>query len=196
MSRANAAGSSITDTISVKPVVNLHGGQPPVWKFPEMTAETFKAGEMLCLSGAAATRTGITTPPVDASGYGIIGFAAEDAAGAISSFRAVYIATPATIFCGNIWHSTSASAQTAASDVGKCYGLTTVSAAATIGGTKTFIDKAKTAMSTVLVRVVGLHEQDAVPSFYGKAYFTVLQPACQFYNAYTWNTSGNPGLLV
>lgn len=189
MSRTNAAGSSITDLIGVSPVVKIDGGQPAVWAFPELSAESFRAGEMVCLSGAAATRTGITTPPTDASGYGILGFAADNAAGVISSFKGVYIATPETIFVGNVYHATSASAQTAASDLGKCYGLTSLSG-------RTGVDKGKTAMSTVLCRVVGLHEQDAVPSFYGKVYFTVIQPACQFYNAYTWNTSGNPGLLV
>ena len=196
MSRTNSAGSSITDIVSIKPAVKMDGGQPAVWKFPEMSAETFKAGEMVCLSGAAATRTGITQPPTDASGFGIIGFAAEDALGAISSFRAVYIATPETIFVGNIWHSTSASAQTAASDLGKTYGLTSVSAAAAIGGTHTFVDKAKTAVSTVMVRVVGLHEQDTVPSFYGRVYFTVLTTANQLYNTKTWNTSSQADLLV
>ena len=196
MSRLNSAGSSLTDTVSIKPAVKLDGGQIPTWKFPEMSAETFKAGEMVCLSGAAATRTGVTVPPTDASGYGIIGFAAEDALGAISSFRAIYIATPETIFVGNMWHSTSASAQSAASDLGKTFGLTTVSGASTIGGTKTFIDKAKTAVSTVMVRVVGLYEQDTHPSFYGRAYFTVLQTANQLYNTKTWNTSSQADLLV
>lgn len=189
MSRTNSAGSSITDLIGVTPAVKMDGGQAPVWRFPEMAVETFKKGEMLCLSGAAATRTGITTPPVDASGYGIIGFAAEDAAGAISSFRAVYIATPETIFVGNVQHSTSASAQTAASDLGKIYGLTTLSG-------KTAVDKSKTAVSTAMCRVVGLHEQDAVPSFYGKVYFTVLNTANQLYNTKTWNTSSQADLLV
>ncbi len=196
MSRLNVNGSSITDTASVAPAVKMDGGQPAVWRFPEMSAEIFKKGEMVCLSGAAATRTGITTPPVDASGFGIIGFAAEDALGAISSFRAVYIATPETVFVGSVWHSTSASAQTAASDLGKTYGLTSVSAASTIGGTKTFVDKSKTAVSTVMVRVVGLHEQDAVPSFYGRVYFTVLNTANQLYNTKTWNTSSQADLIV
>lgn len=189
MSRLTANGSSITDLIGVTPVVKMDGGQPPVWKFPEMSAETFKAGEMVCLSGAAATRTGITTPPVDASGYGIIGFAADDAAGAISSFRAVYVATPETIFVANVQHSTSASAQTAASDLGKTFGLTSLSG-------RTAVDKAKTAVSTVMCRVVGLHEQDAVPSFYGRVYFTVLNTANQLYNTKTWNTSSQADLLV
>ena len=191
MSRLTAAGSSITDLIGVSPVVKMDGGQPAVWKFPEMAADAvpFKAGEMVCLSGAAATRTGITAPPTDASGFGIIGFAAEDAAGAISSFKAVYIATPETIFVANVQHSTSASAQTAASDLGKIFGLTTLSG-------RTAVDKSKTAVSTAMCRVVGLHEQDAVPSFYGRVYFTVLNTANQLYNTKTWNTSSQADLLV
>lgn len=182
MARTNANGSSITDLIGVTPVVKLDGGQPPVWSFPEMAAETFKAGEMVCLSGAAATRTGITKPGTDASGYGILGFAADDAAGSISSYRGVYVASPATVFVGNVGHSvTSANAQTAATDLGLCYGLTSLSG-------RTYVDKYKTAVSTTMCRVVGLHKQDTVPTFYGKVYFTVLNNKCQINNN-QWITS-------
>jgi hypothetical protein len=182
MSRTNAAGSSITDLIGVTPVVKFDGGQPGVWKFPEMAAEVFKAGEMVSLSGAAATRTGVTRAATDASGFGILGFAADDAAGAISSFRGVYLATPDTVFVANMGHSvTSATAQTAATDLGLCYGLTSLSG-------RTYVDKFKTTVSTTMCRVVGLHGQDAVPSFYGKVYFTVLNTKCQL-NQHQWITS-------
>lgn len=186
MSRTNSAGSSVTDIVGVAPQIKLDGGQPGVWKFPEMAAETFKAGEMVCLSGAAATRIGITTPGTDASGFGIVGFAADDAAGAISSFRAVYIATPETVFVGNVGHSvTSASAQTAATDLGKAYGLTSLSG-------RTYVDKYKTAFSTTMCRVVGLHDADTVPSFYGKVYFVVGTQHCQLHTVSypTYQTSG------
>lgn len=177
MSRLNANGSSITDIVGVTPAVKIDGGQPAVWSFPEMAAETFKAGEMVCLSGAAATRTGITKPGTDASGYGILGFAADDAAGAISSFRAVYLASPATIFVGNVGHSvTSANAQTAATDLGIAYGLTSLSG-------RTYVDKYKTSFSTTMVRVVGFHDADVVPSFYGRVLFSVDQKSFQFTNA-------------
>jgi hypothetical protein len=145
---------------------------------------------MVHLSGGTTLGIGLTTPPTDASGFGIMGFAADDATGTQSSFLAVYIASPATLFVGNVGHnSTSASAQTAAADLGKCYGLTSLSG-------RTYVDKAKTAMSTVMCRVVGLHEQDSVPSFYGKVYFSVIQPACQLYSTKTWNTSSQADLIL
>ncbi|HEY6019931.1 MAG TPA: hypothetical protein VIY48_08510 [Candidatus Paceibacterota bacterium] len=189
MSRTNANGSSVTDLMGVMPAVKMDGGQVATWSFPEMAAETFKAGEMVCLSGAAATRTGITKPGTDASGFGILGFAADDAAGAISSFRGVHVATPSTIFVGNVGHSvTSANAQTAATDLGLCYGLTTLSG-------RTYVDKNKTTVSTTMCRVVGLHGQDAVPTFYGKVYFTVLNTKCQLVN-HQWITSSPVDMAV
>jgi len=194
MSRTNAAGSSITDLIGVSPVVKIDGGQPPVWRFPELSGtQTFKAGEMVNLSGGTTLGIGLTVPPTDASGFGIVGFAADDATGVTSAMKAVYVATPETIFVGNVYHATSASAQTGPNDLGRCYGLTSLSG-------RTGVDKGKTAMSTVLCRVVGLHEQDAVPSFYGRVYFSVIQGACQMYNNANWivtsGSPGNAGLLV
>src|SRR5512145_1375641 len=118
MSRKNSAGSSITDLIGVMPRCFINGGDVPVWPFPELGAETFKAGEMVCLSGSAGNAVGLTTPGTDASGYGIAGFAADNASGSASSFCGVYIATPDTVFVGNVGHATSASAQTAALDLG------------------------------------------------------------------------------
>lgn len=178
MSRKNANGSSITDLIGVTPVVKFDGGQPSMWKFPEMSAEVFKAGEAVCLSGATATRVGITRPNTDMSG-GIVGFAADDAAGSISSFRAVYLATPDTVFCANVGFAapgtgtrTSASEQTAATDIGRVYGLQSVSG-------RTFVNKGNTSGTYGMARVVGLHEQDTHPSFYGRVYFTVIQDKFQ-----------------
>lgn len=189
MSRKNSGGSSLTDIIGVSPVVKLDGGTPSVWAFPELSGtQTFKAGEMVCLSGGAGAAVGLTAPPTDASGFGILGFAADDASGTTSSKKGVWIATPDTVFIANVGHSTSASAQTAATDFGQLYGLTTLSG-------RTYVDKSKTAVSTVMCRVIGLHEQDDVPSFYGRVYFSVLQPACQLYNSKTWNTSSRADLL-
>ena len=190
MSRLNAAGSSITDIIGVKPAVALDGGTPRVWKFPELGAETFKAGEMVSLSGAAATRVGLTAAVTDASGFGIVGFAAQNAAGAASTLIGVYIATPDIFFVGNVYHATSALAQTAALDVGKAYGLTTLSG-------KTSVDKGKTDASTTMCRVVGFHGQDVVPSFYGKVYFKVMSRHCQLDNNINIGLSGmSMALLV
>lgn len=177
MSRTNANGSTITDLIGATPVAKLDGGQPAVWRFPELSGtQTFKAGEGVCLSGAVAGAKGLTNMPTDLSGFGIIGFAADDAAGTTSSFRGVYVATPSTLFLANIGHSaTSASAQTAATDLGNCYGLTSLSG-------RTYVNKAQSSGTFQACRVVGLYEGDSHPCFYGRVYFTVLQDRCQLYN--------------
>ena len=186
MSRKNPQGSSITDLISCIPEVMLDGGQPRMWYFPELGAESFKAGEIVCLSGGAGNAIGltkcVTSGLVSASGYGVVGVAAEDASGVASSFKAVYVATPECIFVANIGHSsTSANAQTAASDLGQLYGLHSISG-------RTFVDKAKTSVSCTIARVLGFHGQDVVPTFYGRVYFNILDYACQL-RINTWNTS-------
>ena len=183
MSRLNVNGSSITDLIGVMPVKKLDGGNPAIWYFPELGAETFMAGEMVCLSGSAGNAVGITKPGTDASGYGILGFAADNASGATSSLHSVYIATPDSVFLANIGHSTtSANAITAATDVGQRYGLTSLSG-------RTYVDKLKTATSSVLCRVLALSDQDTVGTYYGRVYMAVLQPACQYYNGLYVTTS-------
>jgi len=191
MSRKNSAGSSLTDLIGVMPRVDLVGGCVPLWSFPELGAESFRAGEMVCLSGSTGNRIGLTKPGTDASGYGIVGFAADNALGSTSSVRGVFVASPSVIFVGNVGHSSvSASAQTAALDNGQLFGLTSLSG-------RTYVDKAKAGnYSTAMVRVVGLYEQDTVPSFYGRAYFQVLQPSCQLQNSAVLNTSAPTAMAL
>lgn len=190
MSRTNANGSTITDLVGVFPFRRLDGGSVPTFAFPELGAETFLAGEMVSLSGSAGNAVGITRAATDASGYGIVGFAADNASGVTSGFKGVFIATPETVFVGNIGHgSTSASAQTAALDIGQRYGLTSLSG-------RTYVDKAKTTASTTMCRVLGLHEQDSHPCFYGKVYFQVLAPSLQLLNGWNTNSSSNSALLL
>lgn len=185
MSRKNTAGSSITDLIGASPKAKLDGGEVSVWSFPELIGtQTYEAGEMVCLSGSAANAVGLATPGTDASGYGIVGFAAKDATGTGSTMSPVYVATPDTIFVANVGHGvTSASAQTAALDIGQRYGLTSLSG-------RTYVDKQKTGCSNAMCRVIGLHGQDDVPCFYGKVYFQVLDTKCQLRTA--WNIVSSP----
>lgn len=182
MSRLNSAGSSITDLVGVIPANNFIGGSVPVWPFPELGVEAFKQGEMVCLSGSTGNAVGITRPGVDASGYGILGFAADNASGAISSFKSVFIVHPGQTFIGNVGHATSANAQTAALDIGQTYGLTSLSG-------RTYVDKSKTALSTSMVRVLSLFGQDDVPSFYGRVIFNVLPDKCQMWTRQLISTS-------
>ena len=189
MSRLNAAGSSVTDIVGVQQECSLDG-ESRVWFFPELGSETFRAGEMVCLSGSAANAVGLTKPGTDASGYGIVGFAADNASGYTSAFKGVMIATPDNIFVGNVNNvTTSASAQTAATDLGQLYGLTSLS------GT-TYVDKTKTQTSTISCRVIGFYGGDTVPSFYGRVYFQVLQSKCQLTNNIWLNTSSPVTLQV
>lgn len=177
MSRLNANNSAITDCVGVSPVAKLDGGVPSMWEFPELGTETFDKGEMVCLSGSpGANAVGITKPGTDASGYGILGFAADDAGGTTSTFTGVWLATPDTVFRGNIGESnTSANAVTAAVDIGHSYGLTSLSG-------RTYVDKYKTSAFTVMCRVIGLDDTDDLGCYYGKVYFTVVQHKCQLYN--------------
>lgn len=194
MSRKNSAGSSITDLVGVVPHSALYGGEAPMWHFPELAASTLTlgkclAGEMVCLSGTVGGAVGLTRPNTDSSGYGIVGFMADDGAGTASSFKGVYIATPDVVFVGNVGHATSASAQTAATDLGQRYGLTSLSG-------RTYVDKGKTSVSTTMCRVIGLHDQDDHPCFYGKVYFQVLSNSCQLTNGWNTNSSSNSELVI
>lgn len=189
MSRQNAAGSSVTDIIGCKPSVALDGGTPRVWKFPELGAETFKMGCAVSLSGSAGSQTGITAAATDASGYGIVGFAAQNAQGTTSAMTGVWIATPDIIFAGNVTHATSASAITAATDIGQLYGLTTLSGI-------TSVDKGKTNASTSMCRVVGLHGGDTLGAYNGKVYFKVASRHCQLDNNMLIGLSGDSTAMV
>ena len=178
------AGSNITDLLAVAPKVKLDGGTPSVWHFPEASGYTSKVGTCVCLSGSASTAKVLADIGTDASGYGVLGFLAEDAGNVLSNKTAVYIATPDTVFVGNVNEvTTSANAQTAATDVGQCYGIANLSG-------KAYIDKTKTAMSSVLCRIIGLHEQDNHPCFYGRAYFVVPTNKCQLYTTDWVHASG------
>jgi len=188
MSRLNSAGSSVTDLVGVIPIMNMDGGQPPVYFFPELSGtQAFKAGEMVCLSGTAARGTagaiGLTRAGTDASGFGIIGFAADKASGTTAAAKGVFVALPGIVFIANVGHSTtSANAQTAATDLGQLYGLTSLSG-------RTYVDKLKTSISTVMCRILKLCDEDATPSFYGKVQFQVLSPKCQLVNHIAVDTS-------
>lgn len=130
MSRRNASLSTVTDLIGVKPVATLDGGQPAQWSFPTLAAAALGKGEAVCLSGGTGVAMGITPIGTNASGYGILGFTSEAIASTVnaSTFTGVYIATPDTVFVGNVNQATtSAAAQTAVTDIGQLYGLTTMS---------------------------------------------------------------------
>ena len=178
MSRKNAAGSSITDLTGVMPRVKLDGNNIPEWPFPELGAETFKAGEMVCLSGVPGAQIGLTKPGTDASGCGILGFAADNASGYCSAMQGVFVVTPNCVFVGNVGHGvTSANSQTAPTDLGQIFGLTSLSG-------RTYVDKNKgmSNISTAMCRVIGFYDQDIVPTFFGRVYFQVFPQKCQLFN--------------
>jgi hypothetical protein len=192
MSRKLTTGSSVTDLVGVMPKLNLDGGAVAEWPFPELGAETFKAGEMVCLSGTTTTNVGLTKPLTDASGVGIVGFAADNASGFCSSFVGVHVALPNVVFVGNVGHSlTSANAQTQSIDIGQLYGLTSLSG-------RTYVDKAKglANTSTAMCRVLGFFDQDVVPTFYGRVYFKVLADKCQLDNNIWLNTSSPVSVAI
>lgn len=184
MSRKNTAGSTITDLVPVFPREDPMGAQPPTFPFPELGAETFIQGQGVQFSGLqGGGRIGITALGGNTSG-GILGFAADAAAGRTSNFCGVWVALDSTVFVANVGHSaTSAAAQTAANDLGAWYGLTTLSG-------RTYVDKnIGGSGAAAAARVVGLYQQDDVPCFYGRVLFTVNQQIAQFSN---YNVSGNP----
>ena len=171
MSRLNSNKSSITDLVGVMPRLKLDGGTVPVWPMYELGAETFRAGEMVCLSGSNGSQIGVTRPGTDASGYGIVGFAADNASGFTSSIIGVFPVVQDVVWTGNVGHSvTSANAQTAATDLYQAYGLTSLSG-------RTYVDKNKGGAntSTAMCRIIGFYDQDVVPTFYGRVYFQVLE---------------------
>ena len=167
MSRKNAAGSSITNLIGMTPA-QLPGNEAVTLEYPELGAETISAGEMVSMSGAFGSRLGITPCGTDASGYGIWGVACDPASGSISSYMGVWLASPDVIWECNVNDTTtSANAQTGPLNLGKKYGLTTLSG-------MTYCDLTKTSAAPVSCTVVGWNREDDIPSFYGKVYVKLM----------------------
>lgn len=198
MSRQTTGGSNITDVVGVKAVAKLDGGQPAMWNFPTAAAAAIGAGAMVNLSGTVGGSVGIVESPTstsggqNASGWGILGFAADSRAStdSLSTDTGVWIATPDTVFLGNVNNVvTSASAQTAHSDIGQRYGITNLSG-------KAYLDKVATAASNAACRVIGLYEGDTHPCFYGRVYFTIGANNTQLYSNHQIATSGSTGTTI
>jgi hypothetical protein len=192
MSRLNANGSNITDVVGVKAVAKLDGGQPAQWPFPTAAAAAMGQGAMVNLSGTAGGSVGLVESLVNASGWGILGFASDSRAStdSLSTSTGVWVVTPDSVFLGNVNNiTTSASAQTAHSDIGQRYALRNLSGNA-------YVDKTLTEASNTACRVIGLYEGDDHPCFYGRVYFTVPSNKSQLYSNHEIATSGSTGTTI
>lgn len=119
------------------------------------------------ITTSAAVHKGM--PVVYSSGYaieassdstGILGIALADAASGDDVL--VILATPATIFVGNVYHGTEASAITAVTQRGTAYSIYVASYMAHVA-----IDDT----SNHIVKVLSLYPEDTVADIYGRVLF-------------------------
>ena len=171
----------------VRPVLSAVGQEPWLMEFPEAASQTFKRGEAVYL-----TTTGVA---ICAANPGkILGFAAEDGHnGTAGQYKiGVYIATPSTVFAGNLVTSGNANgnnaaptgATTATALMGLSYGVN-------IDGTnhQTTVDTSNTGSSHERAVVIGMVESYGIsdPSegvlgdIGGRVLFTVMPAYSQLY---------------
>ena len=154
----------------MKPVATLTGGPPPLRMYEEIdsgsvTGNKFKKGQLVTLSGGGLMGNVSGYIKHSHSGYsegkGVVGVAADDAVGTTSSEIGVYLLAEDTIFEANVFHDTSASAVTAATDVGLRYGLGSMSG-------RSYVNKS-VAEGRPLVEVIRI--KDAVGDLFGRVEF-------------------------
>lgn len=148
---------------AVKPVSTISGGILEIRRFPEAASQSFKKGEFVYLASGKLTVCG-------ADPATILGIAMEDATGTTDTKLAVAIANKDTVFEGNVYHATPASAITAITTIGTDYGIVNAN-------NKWYIDLANETNVRVLIR--DLSKKDAVGDTYGRVLFQVIQDYCQ-----------------
>lgn len=147
----------------MKAIGTISGNSPEIRYYPEAASQSFKAGELVYLASGKVTICG-ADPSL------ILGMAMEDATGTTNTDLAVAIANKDTVFEGNVYHGTPASAITAITDVGTDYGVVNAD-------NKWYVDVSDTSNVRILVR--DLSKKDAVGDTYGRVLFQVMQDYCQ-----------------
>jgi predicted RecA/RadA family phage recombinase len=155
---------SVITRLAAKAVLQAHGGIPLRWHFPEAASQSYKAGELVYLSGGKVTVCG-NNPQT------IMGMACADASGTTDEDAEVIVATPDQIFEASVYHLTAASAITAVSQVGENYGIEVVS-------NKVYVAIDET--STIACRVIGLSKKDVVGDQYGRLLFKIISTYSQY----------------
>jgi predicted RecA/RadA family phage recombinase len=153
-------------TISLRPmsaVSTISGGVYEIRRYPEAASQSFKKGELVYLASGKVTICG-ADPSL------ILGMAMEDATGTTDTSIAVAIANKDTVFEGNVYHGTPASAITAVTDIGTDYGVVNAN-------NKWYVDVSDTSNVRILVR--DLSKKDVVGDTYGRVLFQVMQDYCQ-----------------
>lgn len=158
-------------------VGTLSGNAPEIREYPEAASQTFVKGEAVYLDGAG--RVAEFTASVDDGSTRFLGFAAGDGsnttAGAVNT--PVYIANDDTIFEGNIYHGTAASAITALTDVATLLPLKQLT---TTGLGIIAVDKEDTASQIDSCRIIQLSPKDTVGDTYGRVWFVIEAAARLF----------------
>lgn len=147
--------------IAIRAVRTLSGYSIPRMDFPEAAAQTFKKGAPLVLTVGYLNECG-ADPAL------IIGFATrdgQDGTAAGDKTQTVELASPDTVFEGNIGDGSDA-AVTAATDRGKAYGIAKRSADG-----KWYVDNSDTSNKRVMV--LDLADHDATGDIMGRVYFMV-----------------------
>jgi hypothetical protein len=148
-----------------------------LWRSLNEWDSDIQGGEWYPFGAAIPGAVGLAAAATDASGFGIVGFAADDATGDTDIREFMWL--PDVILLET--RLVRRVSQTAAVDLGQQFVPDPLR--------RTYVDKYKTTASNAMCRVIGLHKQDDHPCFYGKVYFTVLVPSCQLLNAWNTNTS-------
>lgn len=149
------------------------GGGPVIEEYPEAASQTFKKGEMVYLDGSGHVAE--FTASVDDGSTRFLGFAAEDGhndTAAATHKVKVMLPTDDSVFEGNIYHSTAASAITALTDVASGTLLPFVQLPSQ-GDGMVAVDKENTSGQIDCIRIVNLSPKHAVGDVYGRVEFIV-----------------------
>lgn len=143
-------------------VTMLDGSAPVILHAPEAAGQTYKKGQLVYLVAGAVT-------VMADDGQVCLGMVTQDATGTTGTDMEIIIATPVTVFEVNVYHSTAASAVTAATQIGENYALQ-------VDSNKCYCDIED--VTNVLFRVIKLSPKDTVADVYGRVW-VIVQPNYQ-----------------
>jgi len=157
------------------------GNSPEMIEVPEAASQTFKKGEAVYMVSGYATEFTATVETDGSGAIRFLGFAAEDAHNDASAVAngvkvKVYVANDDTIFEGNIYHGTAASAITAVTDFDASI-LYPLKQLASQGDGMVAVDKEDTANHIDACQIIGFKPEHAIGDIYGRVRFIVAAAA-------------------
>lgn len=152
------------DLLPMRVAYTISGGAPQIQWYKEGTSQSFKAGQPVVKSSQV-----VTACTSDATS--ILGIAVADATGTTNADCPVYVANRDTIFEGNVYHSTPASAVTAETVKETKWALY-------VASNKGHVDIEDSSHDAI--QVLDISPKDALGDIYGRVHFMFLEAASQY----------------